>query len=65
MATKVAYKVTGLAVLTLGVLFFLRDIGMNYIGETSGWTILLVLLGAGLAAGNSSSKSAKKGKAAV
>ena len=51
MDTKTAYKLTGLVVLLLGILFFLRDIGINLIGETSGWTIVIVLIGAGLSAG--------------
>jgi len=49
--TKTAYKLTGLVVLILGILFFLRDIGVNLIGDTSGWTIVIVLIGAGLIAG--------------
>ena len=49
--TKIAYKLTGLVVLILGILFFLRDIGVNLIGDTSGWTIVIVLIGAGLLAG--------------
>ena len=51
MVTKVAYKLTGLVVLIIGILFFLRDIGVNIIGETSGWTIVIVLVGAALLAG--------------
>ncbi len=51
MNTKTAYKLTGLVVLILGILFFLRDIGVNLIGDTSGWTIVIVLIGAGLIAG--------------
>ena len=51
MDTKTAYKLTGLVVLLLGILFFLRDIGVNLIGETSGWTIVIVLIGAGILAG--------------
>ena len=49
--TKTAYKLTGLVVLILGILFFLRDTGINLIGDTSGWTIVIVLIGAGLIAG--------------
>ena len=49
-----AYKLTGLVVLLSGVLFFLRDIKINLIGETSGWAILMVLVGAGLLAGGGS-----------
>ena len=48
MITKRAYKVTGFVVLVLGILFLLRDMGINYIGNTSGWTILIVLVGAAL-----------------
>lgn len=51
MATKLAYKITGLVVLLVGIFFFLRDIGINFIGNTSGWTIVIVLLGAALLAG--------------
>ena len=62
--TKTAYKLTGLVVLMLGILFFLRDIGVNLIGETSGWTIVIVLIGAGLIAGEVTlpSPPAKKSK---
>ena len=51
MSTKLSYKLTGFVVLVVGILFFLRDIGVNYIGETQGWTIIIVLVGAGLVAG--------------
>lgn len=51
MGTSVAYKLTGFVVLVLGILFFLRDIGVNLIGNTSGWTIIIVLVGTGLLAG--------------
>lgn len=47
-----AFKITGLVVLIVGALFFLRDLGVNYIGNTSGWTIIIVLVGAGLLAGD-------------
>ena len=50
MVSRFAYKISGLVVLLLGALFFLRDLGINYIGNTSGWTILIVLLGASLLA---------------
>ena len=62
--TKTTYKLTGLVVLILGILFFLRDIGVNFIGNTSGWTIVIVLIGAGLLAGKTtlSSQKAKIGK---
>ena len=54
LVTTLAYKVTGLVVLILGALFFLRDLGesTNFIGDTSGWTITIVLVGAGLLAGD-------------
>ena len=52
MVTSSAYKITGLVVLIVGALFFLRDLGVNYIGNTSGWTIIIVLVGAGLLAGD-------------
>ena len=52
MISNLAYKITGLVVLLVGALFFLRDLGVNYIGNTSGWTILIVLAGAGLLAGD-------------
>ena len=52
MITKTAYKLTGLVILTVGVLFFLRDLGVNYIGEISGWTIIIVLVGVGLIVGD-------------
>jgi len=63
MGSEQAYKFTGFVVLILGVLFFLRDIGVNFIGSTSGWTILIVLLGAGMMAGdfNGINKFRKKG----
>ena len=50
---KSSYRFTGLVVLLLGILFFLRDIdsNLNFIGNTSGWTIILVLIGAGLVGG--------------
>lgn len=51
-----AYKVTGFIVLVVGILFLLRDIGFNYIGNTSGWTIVLVLIGSALLAGKKSAK---------
>ena len=51
LSAKLSYKLTGFVVLIVGILFFLRDIGINYIGETQGWTIIIVLVGAGLVAG--------------
>jgi len=52
LVTPFAYKISGLVVLIVGALFFLRDLGVNYIGNTSGWTIIIVLVGAGLLAGD-------------
>lgn len=52
MVTQTAYRVTGFVVLVVGALFFLRDLGVNYIGQTDGWTILIVLVGAALLAGD-------------
>ena len=51
MEGRFAYKLTGLVILLVGVLFLLRDMGFNVIGDTSGWTIFIVLLGAALLAG--------------
>ena len=51
MDEKIAYKMTGFAILFVGILFFFRDIGVNLIGNISGWTIIIVLVGAGLLAG--------------
>lgn len=64
MNAKTTYKLTGLVVLILGILFFLRDIGVNFIGNTSGWTIVIVLIGAGLLAGEVSlpAQKAKAGR---
>ena len=65
MVTKTAYKLTGLVIFIVGVLFFLRDIGpdtMNFIGNTSGWTIIIVLLGAGLIAGDFELKQLRANK---
>ena len=52
MSISSAYKITGLVVLLVGTLFFLRDLGLNFIGNTSGWTIIIVLVGAALLAGD-------------
>ena len=65
MSTKVAYKLTGIVVLAVGALFFLRDLGVNYIGNTSGWTIIIVLVGAGLLAGDFELNRMKEQKAAA
>jgi hypothetical protein len=51
MGNQGSYKLTGFIVLVVGILFFLRDLGINYIGDTSGWTIVLVLIGAGIISG--------------
>ena len=51
MGNQGSYKFTGFIVLVVGILFFLRDLGINYIGDTSGWTIVLVLIGAGIISG--------------
>jgi len=51
LVEPLAFKITGLVVLIVGALFFLRDLGVNYIDNTSGWTIIIVLVGAGLLAG--------------
>lgn len=56
------YKLTGFMVLIVGILFFLRDIGINYIGNTSGWTIVLVLIGAALFSGGAVAKNVLKKK---
>ncbi len=65
MSTKVAYKLTGIVVLAVGALFFLRDLGVNYIGNTSGWTIIIVLVGAGLLAGDFELNRMREQKAAA
>ena len=52
MSISSAYKITGLVVLVVGSLFFLRDLGVNFIGDISGWTIIIVLVGAALLAGD-------------
>ena len=65
MPTKVAFKLTGLLVLVVGALFFRRDLGVNYIGNTSGWTIIIVLVGAGLLAGDFELNRLKKQRAAM
>ena len=59
LVTSSAYKITGLVVVLVGALFFLRDLGVNYIGSTSGWTIIIVLVGAGLLAGDFQLNKAK------
>lgn len=65
MPAKMAYKLTGLVVLVVGALFFLRDLGVNYIGNTSGWTIIIVLVGAGLLAGDFELNRLRSQKAAA
>lgn len=53
VVVKNSYRVTGFVVLVIGIMFFLRDIdpNLNFIGNTSGWTIILVIIGAGLVGG--------------
>lgn len=51
MDKRFAYRFTGFIVLILGLLFFLRDMGLNLIGGTSGWTIVIVLIGSAILAG--------------
>ena len=65
MPAKMTYKLTGLVVLAVGSLFFLRDLGVNYIGNTSGWTIIIVLVGAGLLAGDFELNRIRNQKAAA
>ncbi len=62
MISNLAYKITGLVVLLVGALFFLRDLGVNFIGSTSGWTILIVLAGAGILAGDFQFNNSKQKK---
>ena len=60
MGSAKPWRLTGAAVLVVGILFFLRDIGVNIIGNTSGWAILFILGGtAFLFAGISKSESSK------
>ena len=61
---KLTYKVTGLVFLIVGLLFFLRDIGVNYIGNTSGFSIVLVLIGFALVAGGGTEMARSVGKGA-
>lgn len=65
MPAKMTYKLTGFVVLAVGALFFLRDLGVNYIGDTSGWTIIIVLVGAGLLAGDFELNRIRNQKAAA
>ena len=48
MGSPTAYKLTGMVVLVVGILFFLRDNGLNLIGDISGWSILIILIGAAI-----------------
>ncbi|MBI2130243.1 hypothetical protein HYU10_00570 [Candidatus Woesearchaeota archaeon] len=48
MESAKPWRLTGAAVLVVGILFFLRDIGINIIGNTSGWAILFILGGTAL-----------------
>ena len=59
MDKKKAYKLTGWTTLILGILFFLRDNGVNLIGKTDGWTIVIVLLGVTLLVGEVSFSTAQ------
>ena len=51
MVTRLAYRMTGFVFLIVGILFFLRDLGINYIGNTNIVNIIIVMIGAGLVAG--------------
>ncbi len=55
MGSPKGYKLTGLVVLIVGILFFLRDNGLNLIGDTSGWSIFIILIGAAILSTNSAS----------
>ena len=59
-----SYKLTGFIVLIVGILFFLRDLSpdLNFIGNTSGWTIVLVLIGAAIVSGGAAITAAQIGK---
>ena len=52
MESSKAYKLTGAVVLIVGILFFLRDNGLNLIGDTSGWSIFIILIGASILSTN-------------
>ena len=52
LAKSLTFRISGLVFLIVGALFFLRDLGVNYMGNTSGWTLLIVLAGAALLAGD-------------
>lgn len=52
MASQQGYRLTGSVVLIVGILFFLRDNGLNLIGETSGWSIFIILIGAAILSTN-------------
>ena len=65
MEKKSAYKLTGFVILVLGILFFLRDVDpvrLNFIGNTSGWTIIIVLVGASILAGGAEFSRAAEAK---
>ena len=62
LVESIAYQITGLVVLIVGALFFLRDLGVNYIGNTSGWTIIIVLVGAALLAGDFQLQKSKESR---
>ena len=63
MEPKSAYRLTGLVILVVGFLFFLRDLGINFIGDTSGWTIFIILAGFALLATGDSGIMKPLGKA--
>ena len=65
MATRVSYRMTGFVFLIVGILFFLRDLGINYIGNADIVNIIIIVIGAGLVAGGgmiSSEVTSKSGK---
>ena len=62
MGMQFAYKFTGFIILVLGLLFFLRDMGLNLIGNTSGWTIVIVLIGSAILAGTAVETGPRKKK---
>ena len=65
MATRVSYRMTGFVFLIVGILFFLRDLGINYIGNADIVNIIIIVIGAGLVAGGgmvTSQNAFKSGK---
>ena len=63
MVTKVAYRMTGFVFLIVGILFFLRDLGINYIGNTNIVHIAIIMIGVGLVAGGGMEMAETSGKA--